>query len=80
MAAVFMITTSTVVIDPYGHRPALGRIYRVLTGGGASLRKLFYQMVYRGISRVGFPHQGLHPDRQHRGKSTGRRGNAVSKV
>src|SRR6478736_8537372 len=29
MAAVFMITTSTVVIDPYGHRPALGRIYRV---------------------------------------------------
>jgi len=54
MAAVFMITTSTVVIDPYGHRPALGRIYRVLTGGGASLRKLFYQLVYRGISRVVF--------------------------
>ena len=71
MAAVFMISTSTVVIRT-GIAPRwiafLGFLLALILSDG----KLFHQLEFRDIAVLGLPDQRLHPDRQSRRKLEGR--------
>ena len=71
MAAVFMISTSTVVIRT-AIAPRWIAFLGFLLAHDTSDRKLLHELEYCGIAGLGLPDQRLYPDRQSRRRLGGR--------